>query len=231
MFNHEKNILNWDEAVNLVSPFIVQISTPHVSGTGFMCLHNANHGICGIATALHVVDHANEWQEPIKLFHYHSKKYLYLNETERAIFSHQDTDSAMLLIKSIQKEFSFPMDCIPFYSNQKPLNLGSQVGWLGFPYIEFDTLCFFSGNVSAYKDLTYIIDGVAIHGVSGGPVFCTTEKGIQIIGTVSAYRADIERGETSPGLMYAHDVSYFQSQVNNIETMEEARQKMKLDKK
>lgn len=192
-----------------------------------MCLHNASHGLCGIATAFHVIDHADEWQQPIKLFHYHSKKNLYLKEADRAIFSNADTDSAIMLIKSIHREFSFPEECIPFHSTEKPLNIGSVVGWLGFPYLEHDTLCFFSGNVSACKESSYLIDGVAIHGVSGGPVFCISGNDIRIIGTVSAYRADIVRGETSPGLMYANDVSYFHSQIHNIETMEEAKQKVK----
>jgi len=34
---------------------------------------------------------------------------------------------------------------------------------------------------------TYLVDGVAINGVSGGPVFYTATKGIEVIGSVSAY--------------------------------------------
>ena len=44
---------------------------------------------------------------------------------------------------------------------------------IGFPTIEPYKLCFFSGSISAGRDddSAYLIDGVAINGVSGGPVF------------------------------------------------------------
>jgi hypothetical protein len=81
---------------------------------------------------------------------------------------------------------------------------GIDIGWLGYPGIEPDTLCFFAGTVSARQTnrKAYLIDGVAINGVSGGPVFhCPTPDQVQIIGCVSAYHANRATGETLPGLL------------------------------
>src|SRR5207245_1634657 len=72
----------------------------------------------------------------------------------------------------------------------QPDSIGIDVGWLGFPNIEPNTLCFFAGTLSARQEARkgYLIDGVAINGVSGGPVFhCPSPEAVQIIGCVSAY--------------------------------------------
>jgi hypothetical protein len=88
------------------------------------------------------------------------------------------------------------------------LPIGAEVGWLGFPAIAQYTLCFFSGNVSAWQEWrnAYLIDGVAINGVSGGPViYSTPTDGVQIVGCISAYRANRATGEALPGLSIAQD--------------------------
>jgi hypothetical protein len=74
----------------------------------------------------------------------------------------------------------------------------------------------------------YLIDGVAIHGVSGGPVVCVSlTDGVQIVGIVSAYMANRMQGDTLPGLLYAQDVSYFHETIDAIKTMDDARKKKK----
>lgn len=45
--------MEWYEAVDLVAPHIVHISTPRGSGTGFYMTSSAT-GICGVATAVTV---------------------------------------------------------------------------------------------------------------------------------------------------------------------------------
>jgi len=103
------------------------------------------------------------------------------------------------------------------------LNVGSEVGWLGFPSITPNTLCFFSGNISAWWEAshTYLIDGVAISGVSGGPVLCVTNAQPQIVGTISAYRAGEVSGATTPGLAFAQDVSHLHDVASGILSIEE----------
>ncbi len=89
-------------------------------------------------------------------------------------------------------------------------------------------LCFFSGCISARREQrkAYLIDGVSINGVSGGPVLCSIEpKGVEIIGIISAYVANRATGATLPGLSIAQDVSYLHGVVQRIKSLDEAKNK------
>jgi len=217
--------MDWNTIVERVSPYVVQIHTPSGSGTGFLCFYTPDKKFCAIATALHVISHADQWQQPIRLIHYHSGKVIFLKESDRFIFSNGETDSALILF-SKREDFPLPEELIPMLPISKPLHIGNEVGWLGFPAIDSNTLCFFSGTISARKQSSYLIDGVAIHGVSGGCVlYVSATDGVQIVGIVSAYRANRVTGETLPGLLYAQDVSYFHGVVDTIRSTEDARQK------
>ena len=69
-----------------------------------------------------------------------------------------------------------------------------------------------------------MIDGVAINGVSGGPVLHATEAdGIQIVGTVTEYHPNRATGEALPGLLIAQDVSHFHEVASRIQSIDEAR--------
>lgn len=207
-----------------VKPYIFKIETPSGSGTGFLCLYNEDKTLCGISTAYHVVDDADEWQQPIRLTHHESDETLFLKETDRFIFTDRRTDSAVILFS--KPTFKIPEEVISLLPRSKPLDIGNEVGWLGFPRIEPYTLCFFSGNISAIQSKRYLIDGVAIHGVSGGPViFVNPADGVQIVGIVSAYMANRMQGDTLPGLLYAQDVSSFHDTIEKIKTMDDARKK------
>lgn len=67
----------------------------------------------------------------------------------------------------------FPADPFPLAPKDRFLKVGTEIGWLGFPAIPSANLCFFAGNVSAWiqDQGAYLVDGVAINGVSGGPAF------------------------------------------------------------
>ena len=108
---------------------------------------------------------------------------------------------------------------------ERPCPIGVDIGWLGFPAIEPNTLCFFAGTISARQGQrkVYLIDGVAINGVSGGPVFhCPTPGEVLIIGSVSAYHANRVTGEALPGLLRAQDVSHFHDAAQWIRNIDEA---------
>lgn len=78
---------------------------------------------------------------------------------------------------------------------------GAAIGWLGYPGLVFPELCFFHGVVSGYQERPpiYLVDGVAINGVSGGPAF---DRSGLVVGLVSAYLSNqIAPGTTLPGLM------------------------------
>ena len=59
--------MNWEETIAEISPHVLRIETPNGYGTGFLTFYTHDLTWCGIATAAHVVSHADEWQQPIKL--------------------------------------------------------------------------------------------------------------------------------------------------------------------
>jgi hypothetical protein len=98
---------------------------------------------------------------------------------------------------------------------------------LVIPLLQSIPSVFFSGNVSAVWNFrnAYLIDGVAINGVSGGPVVYSPDASgdnVQIVGAISAYRANRATGEALPGLSIAQDVAHFQAMLSHVRTLEEA---------
>lgn len=217
--------MNWNDVIARVSPSVVKIETPRGHGTGFLCFYNNAKEFCGIATAHHVVEHADKWQEPIRIVHQPTKTATFLKEDNRAIWVDESKDSAVILLPV--KELQLPENPIPLLPIEQRLPIGVEVAWLGYPGLAEYTLCFFSGNVSAWQEWrnAYLIDGVAINGVSGGPViYSTPADGVQIVGSISAYRANRATGEALPGLSVAQDVSHFQDSASRIRNIDEANQ-------
>lgn len=220
--------MEWDQIIKRATPYVVKIETPAGYGTGFLCLYNGSRAFCGIATALHVVGYADQWQQPIRIVHYASASNAFLEESERVIFTDPSKDSAVILLPV--EKLKLPEELIPLRPIRESLPIGVEVGWLGYPAIGSgpDTLCFFSGNISARQEArsNYLIDGVAINGVSGGPVlFSTATDGLQIVGAVSAYIANRNTGEALPGLSVAQDVSPLHDIASQIKTIDEANRK------
>ena len=220
--------MNWNELVGKVTPVIVKIETPQGHGTGFVCLYNEGNSICGIATALHVVAHADQWQEPIRILHYPSESNVFLKEENRVVWIDEGLDSAVILMDV--GNLRLPKEIVPLLPTEHRLPIGAEVGWLGYPAIGPHTLCFFSGNVSAFQESrhAYLIDGVAINGVSGGPViYSTATDGVQIVGTIAAYMVNRATGEALPGLSLAQDVSHFHAAASRVKSLDEANRKKK----
>lgn len=226
--------MNWDQIVEKITPHIVKIETQSGHGTGFLSLYNQDKTFCGVATAMHVVSHADEWHQPIRMHHQSSGERVFLEENDRVIFTDWETDSAVILFPKDNFPF-LPENPVSLFPSDSIINIGVEVGWLGFPAVAPRDLCFFSGKISARQEYNserygdrkaYLIDGVAINGVSGGPVLHATEAdGIQIVGTVSAYRANRTIGGTLPGLSVAEDVSHFHEVASTVESIDEANKK------
>lgn len=217
--------MNWDEVVQKVTPYVVKIETPRGHGTGFLCLMNEDKSLLGIATASHVVTHADAWQEPIRVHHYMSGSTAFLKEADRFIFNDKEKDSAVVLVPVSM--LKLPQTLVQLSPIKDRLPIGTDVGWLGYPAVTH-TLCFFSGNISAVQQglHAYLIDGVAINGVSGGPViYSHPTDGVQIVGSISAYIANRATGEALPGLSVAQDVTHFHAVAASIKSVEEARKK------
>jgi hypothetical protein len=215
--------MNWEKQIAAVSPRVVKISTPTGWGTGFLAFYNFDKSWCGIATAAHVVGHADEWQQPIRITHAASGTSEFYSTDGRVIIIDHATDSAVVFC--LKRQLGLPDIPVALLPVGEACGLGSELGWLGYPSIEPNTLCFFTGAISAKLDHlnAYLIDGVGIQGVSGGPVFHCTDSGEpQIIGCVSAY---FSGGQALPGLLKVQDVSQFQDTAETIRNIDEANAK------
>jgi hypothetical protein len=228
--------MEWHVAVSTIEPSIIKIETPSGWGTGFLCAYNHVRTFVGFATARHVVEDADKWQQPIRLEQVPSGEVILLKETDRVILPDPDPrkDSAVIIMPTakIPAKFKLPETPIPLFPADKYLRVGHGVGWLGYPVIGDNALCFFAGNVSAWRNKTeeYLIDGVVINGVSGGPVMCSRSgdaPALEIVGAITAYISNRATGATLPGLSVAQDISHFQRVVTSLTTQDEAAQKKK----
>jgi hypothetical protein len=214
--------LQWHEAVDLIAPHIVRIATPRGSGTGFLVSHGKTNTICGIATAAHVVDHAHYWEEPIRLEHTLTGTSLVIRPAQRAVFLDPKRDTAAILFD--KAHLPLPTETLGLAPDKMYLKTGNELGWLGYPAIS-SNLCFFGGRISAWlpEELAYLVDGVAINGVSGGPAFHLLGEIVLIMGVVSAYMPNRATGETLPGLGVIRDVSQFHELAPTFASLEDAK--------
>lgn len=218
---------NWSEGVELIQPHVVRISTPRGSGSGFLLSNGKNNDICGIATAAHVVDHAHYWEEPLRIDHISSGKSVVIRRDERAIFLDPARDTAAVLFH--RGDLPLPAEALSLGPKGMVLKVGNEIGWLGFPAIPTASLCFFTGIVSAWvqSQNAYLVDGVAINGVSGGPAFHlldTEGDPVVVIGVVSAYVPNRATGEVLPGLSVVRDVAQFHELAPTFSSIDQARE-------
>jgi len=125
--------MNWDAAIKIVSPHVVKISTPTGYGTGFLAFYNHDRTWCGIATAAHVVSHADEWQQPIRVENEATRTAVFLKEDDRVILLDYRTDSAIVLF--LKGDLELPQSAIAMLPMEEPCSIGSDIGWLGYPAI------------------------------------------------------------------------------------------------
>jgi hypothetical protein len=218
--------LSWHEAVELIEPYVVKISTPIGSGSGFLFAQSSKSEICAVATAAHVVNHSHLWQQPIRILHYSTGKIAFLKEEDRAIILDNRLDTAAIVFQT--GILPFPTKLLPLAPEGKYLKRGVNLGWVGYPAVSPDDLCFFNGCVSVYleQEEAYLVDGVAINGVSGGPAFeLSATGGITLAGVISAYIPNRATSETLPGLSMASDVAQLQGIVSALVSFDEAKQK------
>lgn len=201
--------VEWHVIAETVKPHVIAVETPDGNGTGFL-LHRQG-GQFWVATAAHVVRNAMTWDQVITLHHGAFTEPLALYRRQREIRLHPRLDSACVSADLPElRDDTFPKEPIEHVPSERSVKPGVEVGWLGYPYM-VPGLCFFSGRVSAHVKRRYFIDGVGIPGVSGGPAFLfgkgptDAEKGIRILGSISAYHPDRASGEALPGLVVADD--------------------------
>lgn len=217
--------LHWAAAIDHVAPYVFRVKTGKGHGSGCLITMRKN-GLCGIATAWHVVNPADEWGEPIKLQHHHTKKELLLNAANRAIYKRHDRDVALIIFQA--KDLDLPKEELTLSPEDKWLKQGLSLGWLGFPAVAPTTLCFFEGKASAFDTTSdyYLVDGVAINGVSGGPALRITEHTTQLLGCVSAYIPNRAGGDSLPGLCVVQSISPFYGFLSAMKSIEDAQEKV-----
>ena len=217
--------LEWSEVIALLEPHVVRIMTPRGSGTGFLVSAAADGGMCAVATAAHVLADAHYWEQPIRVIHQQSGKSLLLRSADRAVFLEEANDTAALIFA--RGDLPLPGQPLDLAPEGKTLKIGNEIGWLGFPAVAPSEMCFFSGRVSASRrdGREYLVDGVAINGVSGGPAVWNGGDRVTLIGVMSAYIANRATGETLPGLTVIQNVHQFHEVSKLFKTVDEAKQK------
>lgn len=216
---------SWIKALESVKPYVFKVRTPTGSGTCFQISFREPTGFCGVATALHVVEHAHEWEDPIKLIRYVSGATVTLREEKRVIITYPDVDLAFILFDA--GEMPIEKSSLPMIEETKRKKQGVEMGWCGFPAVAPNDLCFFTGRNSSWLDSegSYLVDGVAINGISGGPAFTIYGEGAEICGVVSAYIPNRATGESLPGVCVIRDVAPYQQALQALKSLEEAREK------
>ncbi|HXH03503.1 MAG TPA: serine protease [Candidatus Competibacteraceae bacterium] len=214
--------MDWGDAVDILAKYLLRISTPVAVGSGFLLSWPSETQLFAVASAAHVIDHAHHWEEPIRLEHPASGQSLLLHPPQRAVFLDEQRDTAILLFE--QPDLPFRLPPLELAPRGQYLRVGTEVGWLGFPAIA-NACCFFSGRVSAWREEeeSYLIDGVAINGVSGGPAFFLMPERPVVIGVVAAYMPNRLTGEVLPGLAVVRDVSQFYEVAPQFRSIDEAR--------
>jgi hypothetical protein len=216
--------MEWQEAFEILSSYIVKISSPDGMGTGFLVAYSKNKELCGIATAAHVIDPANQWEQPIRIQHHRSKESVLLNGDKRVIFINESLDTAIIVSPS--KYFDFPEQPLGLTPEGLHVPIGEDVCWAGFPAVSPNNLCLFGGRISCWleDERAYLADGVAINGVSGGPAFhVLPDNQVDILGVVSAYMPNRATGEVLPGLCVLRDVKQLQQEVKDLSSFESAK--------
>jgi hypothetical protein len=189
--------------------------------------HPRNREFCGVATAYHVLSHVFEWEETIKITHHDSGKSIILKNDKRVIFPYPQKDLAIVLFN--KGELPIPDGALDLTPPKKYMKVGVEIGWCGFPSVSPNDLCFFAGHVSCYQvdAESYLIDGVAINGVSGGPAFIKIPalKKIFVGGVVSAYQPNTATGIYLSGVSIVRSVEPYQQDLEIWKNLEEAKEK------
>ncbi len=219
----------WATALDFVKKYTFKIATPGGSGTGFMLTVPNSRSICGVATAHHVVGHAHQWEEPIRLTHAGNGASTVLHASERHIFANPKQDLAVMVF--VNEAFELPTDDPVLFPAAKHIKPGIQIGWAGYPAVAPNDFSFFSGDVSCFlsNEPAYLVDGVAINGVSGGPAFCVLPKDVvNFVGVVTAYIPNrATTGESLPGVCFVAAIAPLYHVVKEIKSIEDAEAKTK----
>jgi hypothetical protein len=223
MITPRDSVNTWQGGVKVISPYVFKIKTPRGHGTGFY-LGKFGNGLIAVATALHVIDVEFDLGGSMKLVHSSSAKEILLNDVNnRVIFPYPKSDIAIIVFIP-PMDWEMPEQYPEHLQADSKLFAGVEVGWLGFPAVKSDTLSFFHGYVSSVLSIEerYLVDGVAINGVSGGPVFFldVTDKWPKIAGIITAYIPNRTFSDSLPGVSMVSAIPQeFDEQIKRLKDL------------
>lgn len=195
----------WVEAVKKVSRSVFRVEAGKAGGTGFAISTGQDKAgttyALMVATAYHVVRDCGP-DSSIQLFSADGRWVIDRKQFEINVGrpNPDEYDIALIYVQSKTRFFD-PHDVLPLLPKDFLGAIGADLGWLGYPSVVWPQLCFFRGSLSAYQPNppSYLVDGVAINGVSGGPAF--NEQGV-VFGVVQRYIPNVRSEKMAlPGLM------------------------------
>jgi hypothetical protein len=198
--------LRWDEVVDRASKSMFRLYAGSSAGTGFLVSLGSDPrtGDCfaTLATAWHVLQALPGTTEDLKIVSV-DRKTVFSSAADRVGFyplGEARYDTGLIVVRT-GSPLAKAQELLPLLPYDSVLARGADICWLGFPGIFEPELCFFHGHVSGYLNdpPTYLVDGVAVNGVSGGPVL---DNRAHVIGLVSAYIPNrVDQSTTLPGVM------------------------------
>lgn len=201
--------LPWHEAADRVGSSTFRLHTDKAMGTGFLMMvgkGDSGH-MAVLATAWHVVDDAVAGTS-MRICDRSGTEIARSHGGNMAVMEvGAGLDSAILIVTSKDQIFS-EEQLLPILPIEVQLAQGAEIGWMGYPGIVEPELCFFHGHIAGMlkKPPVYLVDGVAINGVSGGPVF---DDRCHLVGLVSAYLPNrVDEGTTLPGVAWMVPINF-----------------------
>ena len=212
----------WYQAVKLMQQNLVRIEAGNSVGSGVRFAvpdkYEAQYNHC-ILTAHHVIKDILKDKLPLSIIPESDRKKKWTIE-DWSIVHNQEHDHALVMFGCA--------DCMPPFRPYKILEPkshyvpGVEIGWLGYPNISGlnGVACFSHGYISAYlkKEEAYLVDGVSIHGMSGGPAFvCENDGTIVLAGVVTNYLANRRPdGKVLPGMAMFRTIQQIQKYYSNF---------------
>lgn len=194
----------------LVRPHTVKLSTAGNMGCGFLVdtpvLQSGRPGVL-LATAWHVIQSAVDTAGALDVYHFSSGNSCRIPASDFGVLSDKGRDLAVVFFERSHLP-DLPVECLHLLDDVLPP--GQEISWCGYPAgvliswsIKGDLLCHFSGTISASygkNNKDYLIDGVTINGISGGPAYLEQEGKLIVVGVVTNYYPNIQRNGVLPGL-------------------------------
>ena len=214
----ETSLNPWAIAAERVSRVLFRVETETSAGTAFAIMYAEHPSTNGYATMFATANHVvreHKPGSPLSLTSADGSSVLDVQSCTLTVIPPSNDNYDIALIAGVSEKPAVPPnDLVPLLAHDFYPPRGAQLGWLGFPSIAWPELCFFQGSLSGYLTApeAYLIDGVAINGVSGGPAF--NDEGT-IFAVLQAYRPNRPTPNlTLPGLAMAVPIAALDEWIN-----------------